>query len=164
MWNPAYRQVQIWVGVCPHLWRHHYTNSKFWLYKPRALPCTITKLTPESSKPTTMNSKTVLLLLGTACLFALIHVSAGVYAPGTAKVDVTNGKPGRIPTVTSKMSNFQKEVERIFDAYNVDPVTRDHILNRIKQRMVELHVTVGFRWFRHSGWKWMDNGDQDKTQ
>ncbi|KAL1397391.1 hypothetical protein pipiens_009795 [Culex pipiens pipiens] len=109
----------------------------------------------EPSKPTTMNSKTVLLLLGTACLFALIHVSAGEDAPGTAQDAATNGKPGRSPAGNKpfgrpgpgggKSFDFRKEVEQIFDEFKVETGTRDKILERIKQRMEQLHAKGGFR-------------------
>ncbi|KAL9695198.1 hypothetical protein quinque_014483 [Culex quinquefasciatus] len=133
--------------------------------------CSTIKLTPEPTKPTTMNSKTVLLLLGTACLFALIHVSAGEDAPGTAQDAATNGKPGRSPAGNKpfgkhgseggKAFDFRKEVEQIFDEFKVESGTRDKILERIKQRMEQLHAKGGFR---KRGGKGKGKGDKDKKQ
>ncbi|KAL1381142.1 hypothetical protein pipiens_013676 [Culex pipiens pipiens] len=116
-----------------------------------------------------MNSKTVLLLLGAASLFALIHVTAGEDALGTTKEVVSNGKLGRTPAGDKPFGkpggggrsvDFHKEVEQIFDEFKVEPGTRDKILERIKERMEKLRAKGGFR--RRSGGKGKGKGDQDK--
>lgn len=111
-----------------------------------------------------MNRRTALLLLGAACLFALMNQSSA--AKGKPASDVQNAdaqaQDGKGDRWHGRGGfDFRKEVEQIFDKYGVDTKIRDNILNDIKTRMEQIHKEKGgFRKRR----KQTNANTEDKTE
>lgn len=92
-----------------------------------------------------MNRKTALILLGTACLFALMSQSSaakGKPATDAQTAEAQDDKKGD-GSHGQREFDFRKLVVEIFDKYGVDPQVRDNILNDIKVLMQKMHKEKG---------------------